>query len=286
MILMQTGFTQYVVGVDNTDSLNKSSDSISGLRKPDPDRDDIPFIDFKPAVIWNSLNNSVSDYAYIRRNFTDQMVSVWNFPERLYPASRIYAVDMDGKHYRAAKVSEGNYVFAEQIVEGDMDLYRFRIIPQYNGWVEFTNKYPGEDSFQNNMIIEEEGNRGKREMFGYFCDTGDGVLVKVSQSTLKTFADKYLINTPEAYKMASKYFYNKSAKVRNLAVAGLMTIGIIGISSNSTTGKILFFTGIPAAILVAYLNRPSKLHWEQMVSIVEKYNAEKKAGYKSNQPTE
>jgi len=119
---------QIFIGFSKPDSAALVNDSASVTHtktnaKPDADDSFIPFIDYKPAVIWNTPTDSIHDYCYIRRNFTDQMVSVWNHPKRLYPASRIYALEMDGKYYRAVKVSPENYVFAELMVSGPMNLF-------------------------------------------------------------------------------------------------------------------------------------------------------------------
>ena len=144
---------QIFVGFSKEDSTAQKESDKALTKHPDKDRNDIPFIDYKKAVIWTTKSDSVSDYVYIRKNFTDQMLSVWSHPKRLYPASRVYGVDMDGKHYRAVKVSSQNYVFAEQVVAGKMNLYMYRRIPQMNGWVEFQGYDSIHSGYRNNMII-------------------------------------------------------------------------------------------------------------------------------------
>jgi len=269
--------SQIYIGFTKADSTGLVKDSIStSPQKPDADRNDIPFIDYKSAIIRNTVTDSVCDYAYIRKNFTDQMISVWSHPKRLYPASRIYGIDMDGKHYRAVKVSNQNYVFAEQLIEGDMDLYIYRKIPQVNGWIEFVGYDSLNSGYHNNMIIEQHETRGKQDYFGYFISTGNDTLKPVSASKMQLFADTYLKDTPAAKALAMKFSGTTYTKTNKIAVAGLMTAGILGLAMTGSSGASwIFLAGFPAAIVVAYLNRPHTLHWEDMVEIVNTHNQEK-----------
>ena len=271
--------SQIYIGFSKVDSSGVAVDTTKASSKPDADRNDIPFIDYKQAVIWNSPTDSICDFAYIRKNFTDQMVSVWNYPKRLYPASRIYAIDLDGKHYRAMKVSEANYVFAEQIVSGEMDLYIYREIPQVNGWIEYVGHDTTGNVYHNNMIIENEKGRSKLDYFGYYISLNSNSLHPVSQKTIKKFSDNYLVDTPAAKAIALKFTGKSLNKSRKIAVIGLMTIGILGLASTggSNGASLIFLAGFPAAALVAFLNRPDTLHWQDMVEIVNTYNQEKAA---------
>ncbi len=266
---------QIVIGYNTSDSAAKISDTSRILSKPDADRGDIPFIDYKPAVIWNSPTDPMSDYAYIRRNFTDQLVSVWTHPRRLYPASRIYALDMDGKHYRAVRVSAQNYVFAEKVVEGEMDFYLYRIIPQLNGWIEYIGYDSTGQVYHNNMVIENQVTMGKQENFGYFFSIGSDTLKPVSASSLQKFSDSFLNETPAAKALAAKFTGKNMNKSRKIAFIGLMAVGFIGLALTGEGGASwIFLAGFPAAGVVAYLNRPHTLHWEDMVEIVNTYNRE------------
>jgi len=274
--------SQIYIGLDKNNSTSKAKDSLIVVQsKPDADRNDIPFIDFKPAVIWNTPTDSVHDYAYIRKNFTDQMVSVWSHPRRLYPASRIYGIDMDGKHYRAVKVSNQNYVFAEKLVSGTMNLYSYRKIPQVNGWVEFRGYDSLQSGYRNNMIIENEGKRGVQEYFGYYISIGDDTLRPVNTSKFHLFAEMYLSKSPEAYAIAMKFAGKNMNKTNKMAVIGLMTVGIIGLAlTGEGSASYIFMAGFPAAAVVAFINRPKTLHWQDMVQIVNAYN--KAAGGKQS----
>jgi hypothetical protein len=270
---------QIYIGFSEPDStiVKDSSNVASGktIAKPDADQGDNPFIDYKPAVIWNTPTDSIHDYCYIRRNFTDQMVSVWNHPNRLYPASHIYALEMDGKYYRTARTSPENYVFAERVVSGQMNLYLYRKIPQYEGWVEFVVHDSLQSGYRNNMIIENENSKGKRENFGYFISKSDNVLVAVSASKMKMFADTFLVNTPQAYAKAMKFANQKMTKSKKIAVISLMSLGIIGLAATGgTAASYIFLAGFPAAAFVAFANKPHTLHWQDMVEIVDTYNLE------------
>lgn len=277
--------SQIYIGFPSSDSAAVSKNSkgaaISANAQPDDDRNDIPFIDYKQAVIWNTPNDSVCDYAYIRKNFTDQMVSVWNNPNHLYPASRVYAVTIDDKYYRAVKISESNYVFAEKIVSGEMDLYMYRKIPQFNGWIEYIGQDEYGNVYHNNMIIENENGRSKKDYFSYFISLNSDTLHPVSSSTLNTFSDTYLNETPDAKTIATKFTGKNGNKQRKIAVVGLMTVGFLGLAVTGGSGgaSLIFMLGFPAAALVAYLNRPQNLTWQDMVEIVQTYNREKSGAY-------
>ena len=271
--------SQILIGFNSPDSSAAKSDTPKSTSVPDATQTDIPFIDYKLAVIWNTPTDSVCDYAYIRRNFTDQLISIWSNPRRLYPASRIYAVDMDGKHYRAVRVSAQNYVFAEKIVDGEMDLYLYQIIPQLNGWVEFVGKDFTGQVYHNNMIYDNRVTKGKQQKYGYFFTIGNDSLKPLSASSLQKFSDAYLFSTPAAKAIAEKFTCKNQNTSRKAAVIGLMTVGFVGLALTGEGGaSLIFLAGFPAAAAVAFLNRPHTLHWEDMVEIVSTYNREISVG--------
>jgi hypothetical protein len=282
LFAQNTILAQIFIGFDKTGSNGKVNDSISVLSNgPDADRSDIPFIDYKPAVIHTSPVDSVLDYAYIRRNFTDQMISVWNHPHRLYPASRVYGLDMDGKHYRSVMTSSQNFVFAEQMVKGEMSLYIYRKIPQVNGWVEFVGSDSLHSGYRNHMIVDDGNTRGKRENFGYFVTIGDDSLRLVTTNNMKLFADTYLTDTPHAKAMAMTYSVKHMTKERKIAVIGLMAVGFVGLAvTGGSAASWIFLAGFPAAAIVAFANKPYTLHWQDMAEIVNLYNKEKAVGGK------
>ncbi len=273
---------QIFLGFDKPGSTGKANDSISVMSNgPDSDRSDIPFIDYKPAVIRTTPLDSVVDYAYIKRNFTDQMVSVWNHPGRLYPASRVYGLDMEGKHYRSVMTSSQNYVFAEQMVKGEMSLYIYRKIPQVNGWVEFVGSDTVHSGYRNHMIVDDGNTRGKRENFGYFVTIGNDSLKLVTTTNMKLFADTYLTNTPQAKARAMTYAVKHMTKERKIAVIGLMAVGFVGLAvTGGSAATWIFLAGFPAAAIVAFANKPYTLHWQDMAEIVNLYNTEKALGGK------
>ena len=272
---------QIYIGFPSSDSTEVPGDTIGATinanPQPDADRNDIPFIDYKQAVIWNTTADSICDYAYIRKNFTDQMVSVWKNPKHLYPASLVYAVAIDDKYYRSVRVSEANYVFAEKIVSGEMNLYMYRKIPQFNGWIEYVGHDANGNVYHNNMIIENENGRSKKDYFSYFISLNSDTLHPVTSSSLTAFIDKYLTETPAAKAIAMNFAVKNMNKSRKIAVIGLMTIGMLGLASTggSSGATFIFMLGFPAAAVVACLNRPQTLTWKDMVEIVQTYNKEK-----------
>ncbi|MBK7171737.1 MAG: hypothetical protein IPH84_00595 [Bacteroidales bacterium] len=257
-----------------------SPDSITSKKIiPDDDRDDIPFIDYQPAVIWTTSIDTLRDFAYIRKNFTDQLLSVWSVPGRYYPASRIYAAEIGGNYYRACKVSADNYVFAQQLVKGKMNLYAYRIIPQTNGWVEMVSHDPENGVYRNNMIIEIKGMRRYWKRFGYMVTLAQdsSTMISLSQETLKEFSEKYLKETPEAYTLASKFSNQKRQKITRGIAVGIVVGAILVNMTNLEESKYLLLASFPLAITLALLNRANALHPDDMVRIVELYNREKLA---------
>jgi hypothetical protein len=269
--------SQVVTRLKPGQAAEQRKDSLGGSRvTPDADRDDIPFFDYLPGIIWTGKDDTVQDYCYIRKNFTDQMISVWNYPRRYYPASRVYAAMIDGAYYRSVCTSPQNYVFAKKVVSGPMNLYVYRSIPQTNGWVEVFSTDPRGSGYRNQMIIERQGMRGSWEIFGYFISAGSdtGELIRVQESAMKDFADTYLAGTPGARAEALKFDSQKSVRSRKTTLLMLMTASLVGTVLVNSQAKWLFLAGFPAAILVAQLNKPKKLHWEDMVRIVEMHNRE------------
>jgi hypothetical protein len=244
---------------------------------PDQDRDDIPFIDYKPAVIRTTPVDTLKDFAYIRRNFTDQLLSVWSVPGRYYPASRIYAAAIENNYYRSCQVSGNEYVFAQQMVKGSMNLYIYRIIPQTNGWVEMVSHDPENGSYTNHMIVESRGMRAYWKRYGYkiTLEQDSGKMIPINRETLMQFSDTYLKETPEAYKYASKFFNQRREKIlRDLAVG--MVVGAILINASDLEGgKYYLMASFPLAITLAIINKANAFHLDDMVKIVELYNREK-----------
>ena len=255
----------------------KEPDSVTiSAVKPDADRDDIPFIDYQPGVITGSNGDTVQDNLYLRKNFTDQLVSVWSHPRRYYPASRVFSVSVGENYYRTAKVSQDNYVFVQQMVKGKMNLYIYRKIPQTNGWVELVSADPQNPGYRNNMIVEVRGNRGKRQTFGFYISLENDTnrLISIKDTEMEAFATNYLSGTPLAYAEAMKFSNQKVNKTRKQMLFGLMAVSMLGTMFISSDTRWVFLTGFPLAIGVAAINHPNFLGWEDMVRIVKTYNAE------------
>jgi hypothetical protein len=244
------------------------------ILKPDADRDDLLFIDYHPAIIWTTETDTVRNFAYIRRNFTDQLLSVWNPPGRYYPASKIYALSLDGNYYRTVKTSDRNYAFTQQMVKGPMSFYMYRIIPQTNGWIEYSSEDANNAGYTNYMIVEEKGRRGSWQQFEYFLSMApdSNRLIKVNQGNLSAFAEKNLNDSPKARKEALKYGNQHNSKETKILLAAIMTTGMAGAIFVKNDYRWLFMMGFPLGIVVGLVNRPYTLHWDDMVRIVEMYN--------------
>ena len=280
ILFLSTGFiasSQISTYLKPGETVTKVFDSKSDTTvKPDADRDDIPFIDYRPAIIWTSSKDTIHEYGYIRKNFTDQLLSIWNPPRRLYPASRIYAVSLDGNYYRTLKVSKQNYVFAQRMVKGNMSLYMYRKIPQTSGWIEFVSADANNPGYTNYMIVEENGRRGSWNQYGYYISIvkDTSALIPVQQSTMNSFALDYLSDTPLAQKEAFKFGKKNYNKTRKILLASLMTVGMAGTFFGHNDGRWLFMVGFPLAAIVGIANRPNTLHWDDLVRIVDLHNRE------------
>jgi hypothetical protein len=252
------------------------NDTITAPVKPDTDRDDIPFIDYHPAIIWTSEKDTIHNYCYIRKNFTDQLLSVWNPSKRYYPASRIYAISVDGNYYRTVKVSPQNYVFAQQLVKGEINLYIYRKIPQVNGWVEVVSADPNNPGYTNYMVVEEKGMRGSRNLFGYYVSMSKdtSLLIQVQQKKLAEFAKNYLSETPIAFKEAMKYSQKNKNKTTAALVAGMMTFALFESAITGNDFTWIFLVGFPVMAVDALIRRSHTLHWDDMARIVNMHNQE------------
>jgi len=235
-----------VPGAGKLSPVSHDSSSVKTAR-PDTDRDDIPFIDYHPTIVWTSPNDSLHAIGYMRKNFTDQFISVWNPPGRFYRASRIYAAALNGNYYRAVNVSPRNWVFAQQMVCGNLNLYIYPRIPQTNGWVEFVSADPDHPGYSNNMIVEVEGRRGIWKNYGYYISlqSDSSRLVSVSQRSMNSFATTYLSDTPLAQKEALKYGQKNLNKTRKIFLASLMTAGLAGTIFMATESRWIFMAGFP-----------------------------------------
>lgn len=280
LLINPPAFTQVLTRTKSPADVTIKPDSTTTRKViPDQDRDDIPFIDYKPAVIWTTPVDTLSDYAYIRRNFTDQLLSVWSVPGRYYPASRIYAAGIENNYYRSCQVSANEYVFAQQMVKGSMNLFVYRIIPQTNGWLEMVSHDPENGSYTNHMIVESWGMRAYWKRYGYriTMEQDSGKMVTVNRETLRQFSDTYLKATPDAYKYASKFFNQRREKIlRDLAV-GIVVGAILINASDLEGGKYFLMASLPLAITLAIINKAYGFHLDDMVKIVELYNREKLA---------
>lgn len=236
---------------------------------PENRNPEIPFIDYEPAVIYMTPADSIEDHAYIRQNFTDQMVSVWSKPNRLYPASKIYGLRMNGKFFRSVRKNAYECVFAERAVDGPMSLYMYTKIPQNSGWIEFYSA----GGYTNNMIVENNVTRNKNS-YGYFITLYPDTNTFIAADDLNKFASEYLKDKPETYKQASPFLKMKNYKTQKQLLTVAMLVGVSGVALVDSRMKWLFLAGFPVAVTLTLLNRSHIPDWKDMVEIVNSYNRE------------
>ncbi|HNX43891.1 MAG TPA: hypothetical protein PLJ84_00645 [Bacteroidales bacterium] len=269
-IAVQAQINTRVKSTKDQDSLartNSITDTTSFT--PESRNPDNPFIDYKPAVIYLTSSDSIEDHAYIRQNFTDQMVSVWSKPNRLYPASKIYGLRMDGKLFRAVRKSAYECVFAERAVHGPMSLYIYTRIPQSSGWVECYSA----GGYTNNMIVENKVTRNKNS-YGYFVSLYPDTNNFIAADDINKFAESYLKDMPETYKQASPFLKIKRYKAQKQILTLAMLVGVGGVAFIDSNMKWLFLAGFPVAAILTFINRSHIPDWKDMVAIVNSYNRE------------
>ncbi|MHC1776841.1 MAG: hypothetical protein AB9834_15670 [Lentimicrobium sp.] len=268
--------------VSKSDSLNESQKE----RKHRKDREKEPlppvdlsepaFIDYTEATIFMSPGDSLIEHAYLRRNFTDQFVSVWQNPGRIYPASMIYGISQDGKYYRTCKFDSRNAVFGEQIVKGKMSLYYCRKLPQEAGLVEFISVDPGNPGYRNFMIMEYRDKARYMNDYYYFVTLEGDSLHPVLVVDFAQFANDYLRNSPEACNLLMAYGKKKSKLQRVIApvIVGLVCVAVV--SAGSIEKGILISSVLIAGGGIYYLvklrKKPSRPQPADMAKIIEVYN--------------
>lgn len=224
------------VDAQNTtgDTIQENKKSRRELRKeqkeankivPAPELTDPPFIDYTTSTVYITVNDSISEDATIRRNFTDQFISVWSEPGRIYPASKIFGIKQQGKYFRAGKIDPRNSVFGEQIVKGKINLYYTRRLPQEAGLVEMISTDPKNTGYRNFMIMEYEDRARYESDFYYFITLASDSLKTIPVTDYAQTAELYLKDVPEAYNMLMDFA--KKRKSATKFVAPIMASSLI-----------------------------------------------------------
>lgn len=238
---------------------------------------DPAFIDFTKATIYLSPGNSLDEQACLRSNFTDQFVSVWQNPGRIYPASLIYGFSQDGKYYRACKFDPRNSVFGELIVKGKMNLYYCRKLPQEAGLIEFISMDPKNQGYRNFMIVKYEVRARYANDYYYFITLSGDSLNPIPVKDFAQFADEYLKKSPEAYKMMMPYGKKKTLIQKAIApvIAGLVCVAAI--SAGSIESGILISSPFIVGGVVYYQLKKKKAPFhpdpDKMAEIIRLYNS-------------
>jgi hypothetical protein len=241
-----------------------------------PDLYDTPFIDYSPATIFLSHDDSLKEAAYLRENFTDQFISVWENPSRIYPASLIYGFRQNGKYYRSCSFDARNHVFGELIVKGKMNLYYTRKLPQEGGIVEFISSDPKNSSYRNFMIVTY-GDRVRYANDYYFFVTLESDSTQtIHLNNLKEFADNHLTGSPEAYQMMMKFAKKRSTASRIIPpIIFMATIAAVIAAPSVETGLLISSPVIAGGIAYYFISKSKGLlspDPDDMAKIIAKYN--------------
>jgi hypothetical protein len=281
-ILNEIGFCQVLQSKPNDSTIQQPQESKQKGRnnkeqiRPEPELTSPSFLDYKKAVIYQTPDAIVSDFAYLRRNFTDQFISVWQNPGRIYPASRIFAFTLEGKYYRSCCYDAKNYVFGEQIVKGKMNLYYCRKLPQDAGLIEFVSSDPGNQAYRNNMIVIDENRPRFENDFYYFVSLSYDSLNPIPVKDFKVFADQYLKNSPDAYQMMLQYGKKKTLFQKILMPAIVGVVGVLVFTSSTVDQGILISSPLIVGGITYYLlkrkEEPARPNPDKMAEIIRLFN--------------
>lgn len=259
---------------------NQSTGSRNANQKqivvPQPELTDPAFIDYSMAEIYLSADHAITENAYLRRNFTDQFISVWQNPGRIYPASLIYGFSQEGKYYRACKFDGRNSIFGEQVVRGDMSLYYCRKLPQEAGLIEFISMDPHNQGYRNFMIATYKDRARFENDYYYFVTLASDSLTPVPIKDLTMFNENYLKHSPDAFRMMKQFDKKKNTLQRILAPVITGLVCVAAISAGSVESGILIssplIVGGVAYNLVKKKKAPSRPDPNRMAEIIRLYN--------------
>lgn len=231
-----------------------------------------PAVYYTPARIFLTPKDTVSEFVYWRRNFTDQFLETWSDP-KMYPASRIFGFIQDSIYFRSTAFDQ-YHIFAPQIFSGPIDLYYTRYI-QNLGEIRMVSVDPNNLDYHNNMIVTGDVPRRYANEFTFFVTFPWDTLkmVPVSHKTLPKFADLYLRVYPDAYREARKYDISHVTKVLTYT---LIPVAVIGISAFLLVqDNPVYFIAVGAGAMVSYIAvkiflKPRTLDPEGMIRIIEK----------------
>jgi hypothetical protein len=241
-----------------------------------PDLYDTPFIDYSPATIFLSPDDSLKEAAHLRENFTDQFISVWENPSRIYPASLIYGFKQNGKYYRSCSFDGRNHVFGEMIVKGKINLYYTRKLPQEAGIIEFVSSDPKNSSYRNFMIVTYDDRVRYSNDFYYFVTLESDSTMAIPVQNFKDFADYHLADSPEAYEMMMKFTKKRSTASRILPpIIVMATIAAVIAAPSVETGLLISSPVIAGGIAYYFISKSKGLlspDPDDMARIISQYN--------------
>jgi hypothetical protein len=230
-----------------------------------------PFIYYTPVKIYLNLRDTTTEFAYWRKNFTDQFLETWS--GRMYPASRIFGFFLDSIWFRSTTWAD-YHIFVPQIYKGQMDLYYTRHI-QNLGELRMISKDASNPDYHNNMIITGDVPRRYSSDFTYYVTFRWDTLkmIPVERKSIALFAKQYLRGYPDAYKEAMLYDPKKLQRILNYT---LLPVAVAGTAAFLLVeGNPVYFIAVGAGALVTYIAvkifvKPKTLEPECMVKILEK----------------
>lgn len=247
------------------------------------------FRDFRSTVVYLNERDSVTHYTYIQRYFTDQFLEIYD-SEKILPASRINGFYRDGKYFRAAKVSENNYVFAERNINGYITLYSCDRIYSI-GEIDYRSDDTRNPIYQNRqLVLDADRRKIKSQNYDYFI-TLDFNSAEILPVDIYSFGDTYLKPCKEAYNYYNMHCLRKQDKRTQSVSGAIFGISTVLLFVLSTPGRstieennALNSFGLPLLALssgVVYLsysikNKSRRLTKEHFMKAVTLYNDWKK----------
>ncbi len=242
-----------------------------------PDLTDPAMIDYRTATIYMTPEDSLEANAYLRSNFTDQFLSHYDFPGRIFPASRIFGFKQAGKYYRACRFDERNAVFGELLVKGEMSLYFCRKLPQEAGLIEFISSDPSNRGYRNFMIQKYRDRARFANDYYYFVVMQDDSLNPVPIKDAAEFSEKFLKEKPHASFLMNRFIHAKTSARAILAPAAVVVACVAVVLSGSIEEGLLISSPFIAGGLIYYLANRKKTGKipspEIMAEIVRLYNS-------------
>lgn len=157
---------------------------------------------FSEATVFLNAFDTVHYSIKIRQDFSEHFIEIEG-SDQVLPASKIFAIEQDGKFYRSVQLRDNQYVFVQQIFSGEISFYYFNdVYRQWNPAVESNiQSSSGLDYSGENNIWNREGFR--TDYFFFFNTKADTISIKQIRN-IKKFANQHLRGCQVAYSEAMR----------------------------------------------------------------------------------